>query len=241
MADLLKERIIPDLSPFMNAGVDYFGPVGIKRGRTACKHYGVIIRHLHKCNTPFYQQERSSCPYQVRQWNQFCRSRKRTERLLLHWIMSRFKELGIPSWQSLATYDMHRKAHSQLSLAPANVGWWWTPHCYVWAFCKLWHVCETSVETSSIYFGSVLEMMGQGIPDIIARETEVEPKETEFDGWRCCPDLLQKGWTVFLTKEVWCVLSSWRPKTTLLRDLLPNFVWYKKCKLNHVNLHFCVW
>lgn len=43
MADLPRERIVPDLPPFTNVGVDYFGPVEIQRGRTTCKLYGVIF------------------------------------------------------------------------------------------------------------------------------------------------------------------------------------------------------
>lgn len=43
MADLPRERIVPDLPPFTNVGVDYFGPVSIQRGRTTCKGYGVIF------------------------------------------------------------------------------------------------------------------------------------------------------------------------------------------------------
>ncbi|XP_057209123.1 uncharacterized protein LOC130565962 [Triplophysa rosa] len=43
MADLPKERLIPDLPPFTNVGVDYFGPVEAKRGRSIVKRYGVIF------------------------------------------------------------------------------------------------------------------------------------------------------------------------------------------------------
>ncbi len=46
MADLPKERIIPDLPPFTNVGVDYFGPVEVKKGRSVCKRYGVIFTCL---------------------------------------------------------------------------------------------------------------------------------------------------------------------------------------------------
>lgn len=35
--DLPKERILPDLPPFTNTGVDYFGPVEVRKGRSICK------------------------------------------------------------------------------------------------------------------------------------------------------------------------------------------------------------
>ncbi|KAM7393992.1 hypothetical protein PAMP_020821 [Pampus punctatissimus] len=43
MADLPLERIIPDLPPFTNVGLDYFGPIAVKRGRSAVKRYGVLF------------------------------------------------------------------------------------------------------------------------------------------------------------------------------------------------------
>ena len=43
MADMPKERISPDLPPFTNVGVDYFGPIVVKRGRAVAKRYGVIF------------------------------------------------------------------------------------------------------------------------------------------------------------------------------------------------------
>jgi len=43
MADLPEERVVPDLPPFTNVGVDYFGPVDIKRGRSIMKRYGVVF------------------------------------------------------------------------------------------------------------------------------------------------------------------------------------------------------
>lgn len=43
MSDLPVERVIPDLPPFTNVGVDYFGPVEVKRGRGSIKRYGVIF------------------------------------------------------------------------------------------------------------------------------------------------------------------------------------------------------
>ena len=43
MADLPVERILPDLPPFTNVGLDYFGPFGVKRGRATIKRYGVLF------------------------------------------------------------------------------------------------------------------------------------------------------------------------------------------------------
>lgn len=43
MADLPLERILPDLPPFTNVGLDYFGPIEVRRGRSAIKRYGVIF------------------------------------------------------------------------------------------------------------------------------------------------------------------------------------------------------
>ncbi len=43
MADLPTERITADLPPFTNVGVDYFGPIDVKRGRACVKRYGVIF------------------------------------------------------------------------------------------------------------------------------------------------------------------------------------------------------
>ena len=43
MADLPLERLEPDLPPFTNVGVDYFGPIETKRGRTTLKRYGVLF------------------------------------------------------------------------------------------------------------------------------------------------------------------------------------------------------
>ena len=43
MADMPKERISPDLPPFTNVGVAYFGPIEVKRGRAIVKRYRVIF------------------------------------------------------------------------------------------------------------------------------------------------------------------------------------------------------
>lgn len=43
MADLPPEKLVPDLPAFTNVGIDYFGPIDIKRGRTGLKRYGVIV------------------------------------------------------------------------------------------------------------------------------------------------------------------------------------------------------
>lgn len=46
MADLPKERVLPDQAPFTSVGVDYFGPIDVKRGRSLLKRYGVIFTCL---------------------------------------------------------------------------------------------------------------------------------------------------------------------------------------------------
>ena len=43
MANLLEERLEPGQPAFTKSGVDYFGPLGIKRGRSVLKRYGVIF------------------------------------------------------------------------------------------------------------------------------------------------------------------------------------------------------
>ena len=46
MADLPLDRVSPDEPPFTNVGVDYFGPFGVKRGRSVVKRYGVTFTCL---------------------------------------------------------------------------------------------------------------------------------------------------------------------------------------------------
>lgn len=42
MSEFPVKRVLPDLPPFTNIGVDYFGPVEINKGRSTVKCYGVI-------------------------------------------------------------------------------------------------------------------------------------------------------------------------------------------------------
>ncbi len=46
MANLPQERTQPDLPPFTNVGMDYFGPIETKRGRNFVKRYGVLFTCL---------------------------------------------------------------------------------------------------------------------------------------------------------------------------------------------------
>lgn len=43
MADLPAERVLPDEAPFTHVGIDYFGPIEVKRGRGLLKRYGVLF------------------------------------------------------------------------------------------------------------------------------------------------------------------------------------------------------
>ena len=43
MSDLPSERVVADKPPFAHTGMDYFGPIDIKRGRSVVKRYGVIF------------------------------------------------------------------------------------------------------------------------------------------------------------------------------------------------------
>lgn len=92
MSDLPEERVVPDLPPFTNIGVDYFGPIDVQRGRSIVKCYGVLFscmtsRAVHlvlaysldqdSCIKAIHLPKRTSYPLEIRQWHQLCGSRKR--------------------------------------------------------------------------------------------------------------------------------------------------------------------
>lgn len=71
MADLPPERLIPNLPPFTNTEVDYFGPIEVKKGCNMVKHYGVIFtcmasRAIHLEVT--YSLDTNSCINAVRRF-----------------------------------------------------------------------------------------------------------------------------------------------------------------------------
>ena len=46
MADLPDDRLIPDEPPFSYVGIDFFGPLYVKQGRSTVKHYGCLFSCL---------------------------------------------------------------------------------------------------------------------------------------------------------------------------------------------------
>ena len=46
MADLAEDRLKPDEPPFTYVGVDYFGPIFVRRGRSQIKNYGCLFTCL---------------------------------------------------------------------------------------------------------------------------------------------------------------------------------------------------
>ena len=46
MADLPQERLIPGEPPFSYVGIDFFGPLHVKQGRSTVKHYGCLFSCL---------------------------------------------------------------------------------------------------------------------------------------------------------------------------------------------------
>ena len=46
MADLPSDRVTPHEAPFTNVGVDYFGPIEVKRARSQIKRYGCLFTCL---------------------------------------------------------------------------------------------------------------------------------------------------------------------------------------------------
>ena len=46
MVDLPSDRLTRDDPPFTHAGIDFFGPLYLKRGRSILKHYGCLFTCL---------------------------------------------------------------------------------------------------------------------------------------------------------------------------------------------------
>lgn len=46
MADLPRDRLVPDEPPFSRVGMDYFGPIEVKQKRSRVKRYGVVFTCL---------------------------------------------------------------------------------------------------------------------------------------------------------------------------------------------------
>ena len=46
MADLPEVKLVPEKPPFTHVGVDYFGPLQVKQGRSRVKRYGCLFNCL---------------------------------------------------------------------------------------------------------------------------------------------------------------------------------------------------
>ena len=46
MASLPEDRLIPDKPPFTYVGIDYFGPLEVRQGRSRGKRYGCLFSCL---------------------------------------------------------------------------------------------------------------------------------------------------------------------------------------------------
>jgi len=46
MADLPSDRLTPDEPPFSYVGIDFFGPLHVKQGRSTVKHHGCLFSCL---------------------------------------------------------------------------------------------------------------------------------------------------------------------------------------------------
>lgn len=89
MADLPKERLMSGDPPFTYVGVDHFGPLYVRQGRSNVKRYGCLftclvtravhIEVVHSLDTDSFinavrQSKRKSVDHLQRQWNKFpCR------------------------------------------------------------------------------------------------------------------------------------------------------------------------
>ncbi|XP_049331748.1 uncharacterized protein LOC111197647 [Astyanax mexicanus] len=71
MANLPHERTKPNLRPFTNVGMDYFGPIVTRRGRSLVKRYGVIFTCL-SCRAIHleiaYTLDTDSCIHAIRRF-----------------------------------------------------------------------------------------------------------------------------------------------------------------------------
>ena len=43
MADFPADRVTSEAPPFLKVGMDFFGPLQVKRGRSIVKRYGVVF------------------------------------------------------------------------------------------------------------------------------------------------------------------------------------------------------
>ncbi|XP_041954033.1 uncharacterized protein LOC121713480 isoform X2 [Alosa sapidissima] len=195
MADLPRERLVMDLPPFSNIGLDYFGPLEVRRGRSTVKRYGVIFtcmtsRAIHL--EVAYSLDTHSCINAIRRF--LCRRGQAQHIRSDHGtnLVGAERELR----EALRTLDQ-RKIHQ--ALMKEGVHWSFNPptashHGGFWE--RL--IRMETLETGPVYSRALLEEMAAGIPTSSSRKAKVVKSQKKLHHWRHSPNRRQLSPSQFM-------------------------------------------